>query len=260
MIPYFVLSIVALLPKYVLQPYLNDSLTLDGYSIARAFFAPRENIWGHFWFLPMIFIQGVCGFVLDKIFMKYKIQKFGWSCVMLATFAIYVTFYKQDISHWLSVNDLITFSWLFAFGCLCGNLHIIDKMTRHKSLFVVILPFLLSILLFIVRTPYIIAPFKYAFIAVLMIYALVELCIILSDTLNLNRDALYAQTFVIFLLSWPCQAVANVLVERLLHYPFYLIMPIQFIAGIVGPMFLIYIITKIETKYNIHWISFILGK
>ncbi len=97
-------------------------------------------------------------------------------------------------------------------------------------------------------------------IAILMIFALLDLCIILAGIINVNKNALYAQTFVIFLLSWPCQVVANILTERILNWPYYLIMPIQFVFGLVGPILMILLIDKIEKRYSIHWISFILGK
>lgn len=93
-----------------------------------------------------------------------------------------------------------------------------------------------------------------------MIFALIEFCIFMTSKIKLNKSALYAQTFTIFLLSWPFQAVINVLTEKILHWPYYLIMPIQFIIGITGPMVLISVINKIEKKYNIHWFSFSLGK
>ncbi len=95
LIPYFVLSLIAILPKYALQPFLNDTVSLDCYSLLRIFFVPRENVWGHFWFLPMIFALGVMGFVLDKLFSKYKVKKYGWaitSCLALSGYAIAVSY------------------------------------------------------------------------------------------------------------------------------------------------------------------------
>ncbi len=90
LIPYFALSVIALLPKYVLQPFLNDSVSLDCYSLLRIFFVPRENVWGHFWFLPMIFALGVMGFSLDKLFGSYKIRKYGWGITVCVFFTGYV--------------------------------------------------------------------------------------------------------------------------------------------------------------------------
>lgn len=45
--PYFVLSAAALIPKYALEHGGFQGLTLS--YVAAAFFAPRQNVWGHFW-------------------------------------------------------------------------------------------------------------------------------------------------------------------------------------------------------------------
>lgn len=260
LLPYFVLSLLAIIPKFYLQQYLNDSLTLDSYSILETFFAPRFNIWGHFWFLPMIFIEGGVGYIIDSWFSKLRIRKIGWLTVTIILFIIYCCYYQKNITQWMSLNDLITFSWLFAAGCLGGCFMLIDKMTHFNSLLWVILSFILALLLFYLKVPYIMAPIMNGLIAILMIFALLDLCIILAGIINVNKNALYAQTFVIFLLSWPCQVVANILTERILNWPYYLIMPIQFVFGLVGPILMILLIDKIEKRYSIHWISFILGK
>jgi len=134
------------------------------------------------------------------------------------------------------------------------------KIGPFASSFYAAVAFLVSVLLFSCNVPLVIAPVKAAIIAVAMIFSLSVLCVRISQKVEVNKDAIYAQTFTIFLLSWPCQAVANVITERLLQWPYYAIMPIQFCTGIIGPMMLICLIAKIEKKYNFHWISFILGK
>jgi len=91
LVPYFALSLIAILPKYALQPFLNDTVTLDGYSLLRIFFAPRENVWGHFWFLPMIFALGVSGYLLNKVFDLFNIKKYGWGMTVLLFFISYAS-------------------------------------------------------------------------------------------------------------------------------------------------------------------------
>lgn len=260
LVPYFTLSIVALLPKYVLQPYLNDSLTLDSYSLLRTFFVPRDNVWGHFWFLPMIFFQGAIGFILDKLFLKIKWRKGGWTALTVATFMIYLAFYKRDVCPWLSVNDLIAFSWIFAAGSLCGCFRTITKLPTHNALWNALGGFVAAVALFLYEPPILLTAVKASIIAIIMTFSLIELCIAVAQRINLNSNALYAQTFTIFLLSWPCQAVGNVIAERVLQWPYYFIIPFQFMAGVIGPILIILIISHIEKRFGIHWISFILGK
>lgn len=261
LLPYILLSLIAIVPKYAVQPYLNDSLSLDVNSFVRSFLVPRENIWGHFWFLPMIFILGVFGYLSDRLFCARRMRDLGWGSLTVLLFVVYIVGYKRNISGWFSLDDLICFGWVFSLGALCGSRRLLERYVSwsHVRSFSSA-AFVLSLALFLIRTPYSVAPYKSAAIAITMIAALTGLCSMMSSRVSLNRNSVYARTFTVFLLSWPFQAVFNVLIERLLHQPYWMILPVQFTAGVLGPVILIYLIEKIEHKYNIHWISYMIGK
>jgi len=262
-VPYVALSLIAILPKYALQPFLNDTVTLDGYSLLRIFFVPRENVWGHFWFLPMIFALGILGYFLDKIFDSFNIKKYGWlitACIFFIGYASVMICGVEGGTRWLSISDIVQFGWIYALGAFSACNNWLHKIDSSASCVYAVVSFLVSVLFFLYKVPIVVAPVKAAVIAVVMIFSLSELCIYISQKVDVNKNAIYAQTFTIFLLSWPCQAIANVVTERLLHWPYYAIMPIQFCTGIICPMILICLIAKIEKRCNIHWISFILGK
>lgn len=258
--PYLILSLVALIPKFLLQSYLNDSVVLDPLSLVRTFLCPRENVWGHFWFLPMIFILGIVGLLIDKLLHKLSLSVIGWSAITSGAFIVYSVFFHRHISSWLSLDDLIAFGWLFALGALCAHLSILNKIRSTKTPRSALAAFAAAIAIFIYAPTGIIYPVITALIALLMIYALSALSIAVSSKINLDKSAVYAQTFTIFILSWPCQAVANVVTERLLQMPYYAIMTIQFVTGLIVPMILIWFINRIEKKFGIRWISFCLGK
>lgn len=259
-IPYLALSVIALLPKFFVQQYLNDSFNLDAGSLLRVFFIPRENIWGHFWFLPMIFFQGICGFILDKIFVRLKIRETGWIISTIILFVIHAATYRSNLTPWLSISDLAKFSWLFSLGCLCGSINLIERIKIKHALWIASALFVAALVSFMIADQWNLNVFVSALIAILMIIALLMICIHLARKINFDKNAIYAQTFTIFLLSWPCQILINISTERILHCPYYIIMPLQFSAGIIGPIILIRIINYIEHKYNLRWISFLLGK
>lgn len=48
LLPYFVFSLIGIVPKVLLSSVLNDSLRFEFLQIVRAFLVPRESIWGHF--------------------------------------------------------------------------------------------------------------------------------------------------------------------------------------------------------------------
>ena len=261
LVPYVVLTVVAFLPKYAVQSYLNDSVSLDAESIIRVFLVPRENVWGHFWFLPMIYILGVAGYALDALFVKLKSRKLGWSVVTVALLTVYIVLYSKRVSQWFSLRDIVVFGWVFALGALCATYNVISLVKDKHCVLVASVCMIGSIAIWCNEDcPSSLIPVRNAGVAILMIVSLVELCLWIAERINISRTSVYARTFTIFLLSWPVQAIINVVAERLLHLPFYIIMPIQFIAGIAGPMILILIINRIEKKMNIRWISFCLGK
>lgn len=259
-IPYFVLSLVAIVPKFYLQHFLNDSLSLDSESLIRVFLVPRENIWGHFWFLPMIFVQGVIGFILDKIYSILKFRKIGWILTTIILFVLYTFSFHRAITPWFSVSDLVRFSWLFSLGCFCATLNIIEHLRINHTLLISIILFAISLVYFLLADQWYLNAIEQASIAIIMILALLLLSVYLAGKIKFNRNAIYAQTFTIFILSWPCQILCNVTMERLLHCPYYIVMPLQFTAGVIGPIILIRIVNYMENKYNKHWISFLLGK
>lgn len=68
LVPYFLISLIGLVPKILASSVLNDTLNMDAMEIVRAFLVPREGVWGHFWFLPMIYliVSGICIIVLQE--------------------------------------------------------------------------------------------------------------------------------------------------------------------------------------------------
>lgn len=260
LVPYISLSLIAIIPKFYLQQYLNDSMSADWNGVIRAFLVPRENIWGHFWFLPMIFLQGLAGLILDKAFIKLNICKAGWMITTVILFLLYFESFNQPITPWVSISDLTKFSWFFSLGCTCAYFDLLNKIRCLRPLVGSIALFLISLIWFSTCDKWHLTAVTQGALAVLMIASMLLLGTYLSEKINFNKDSVYTETFIIFLLSWPCQIVINVTAERLLHLPYYLIMPLQFLAGIAGPIILIKIINYIENKYKIHWISFLLGK
>lgn len=53
LLPYFVLTLLAWGPKMLLGQYMNDNMEMSLFNAVRIILIPRENIWGHFWFIPV---------------------------------------------------------------------------------------------------------------------------------------------------------------------------------------------------------------
>ena len=58
-------------------------------------------------------------------------------------------------------------------------------------------------------------------------------CMTWGVNTNINRKSLIAQTYQIFILSWPCQLIVEIIIERILHLQWWIILPSVFLAGVM---------------------------
>ena len=96
--------------------------------------------------------------------------------------------------------------------------------------------------------------------ALIMIISILLLCVALEDRIQIKRKSLIAQTYQIFILSWPCQLIVEIVLERILHLQWWIILPVVFFVGVIGPLLLIKVIDSFERKTNTHILSIIIGK
>ena len=97
-------------------------------------------------------------------------------------------------------------------------------------------------------------------IAMLMIFAIVQLCRMYADKTTIQRKSPIAQTYQIFILSWPCQLVVGIVVERILHMNWMVFIPVVFLTGVVIPLILLKLIDWLEEKIHVRYVSFALGR
>lgn len=253
LVPYIALSLIGLLPKIMATPVLNDTLELDALQIFRAFVVPRENIWGHFWFLPMIFLMGIIAYIVDKVTKTLK----GW--ILLTVLAFCASFYQHDLLEWGGVNDVMAYFFFYCMGILCCRAKILNSSTCYTLASVIC--FILSLILFInIEGEQWLIHTRNTLIAVLMITGIVQLCKVTENDVKINRKSLVAQTYQIYILSWPCQLVAGIIAERLLHISWMAFIPIVFFTGMIMPLLLIRIIDWFEKRTSTRFMSLILGR
>lgn len=260
LVPYFALSIIGIFPKYIFSSVLNDSLQLDWMSLIHAFLVPRDNIWGHFWFLPMIFFMGSLAFVIDKYLCKNN-PKMIWSFICLSLLALTMVFQPLNELDWFGVNDLAKYGWSYAAGVvifqLFGGVKEKIRIGRLKMVALSVagggVSLVISLLCGFEER---LSPL----VAIIMIAAILLLCIAFEDLAKINRQSLIAQTYQIFILSWPCQLVVEIILERVLHLQWWIILPSVFITGVVGPLILIKMIDWLEAKTKTRMLSVIIGK
>ncbi len=247
LVPYFVFSLVGLVPKVLFSSLLNDNLSFDFGGIVQAFFVPRDNIWGHFWFLPMIYFLGLIGYGITKLQKSVRFVDIIFLIVAIGAF------FAPKLTGWFSVNDIVHYAVYFILGIVCGLR--IKELTVHYTFSIPLI--LISVALFAVWGS---RNYIKLIVAVLMTVAVWLLCEKIGRRYQPNRQAIYTQTYTIFIFSWPCQLVVEILLERVLGMPFFVVFPSMLLVGILGPVLLIYIINAFEKKTKTKLISTLIGR
>ena len=250
LIPYFTFSFIGIIPKMLFSSVLNDKLHVN--ELIRAFLVPREGIWGHFWFLPMIFFLNLIGYGIVKLFIVKKDKNIISALFLLIGILGY---FAPSITGWFSLNDIVHYFVYLVLGILCAkrSIHIKEKVNTFMYIFMIGL----SILLYkIIGYNNIVS----LFISILMIYSIMIVSKQLSKKIFIDRTSVFAQTYSIFILSWPIQLILEVILERVLRFEFPVIFICEFIAGASIPLLIKKLVELIEKNTKIKLFSFIIGK
>ena len=242
LIPYFVLSLAAFLPKLLVQAYLNDAVSLSFAYLIRSELVPRENIWGHFWFLPVIFFLGVFSALMRTPLKKRSVQIPLLVCS-------YFLLWLPKTTDWFGLEDLRLNLFWFLLGYVLSGWNGFEHIIR-KKVWLLGLPTALALLWLNISVT--------ALIPLLMIGAILCLgTIVTLESKGLKTIEHYS--FTIFLLSWPVQAVTEIILNKILHLPVWLCMIGMLTAGIAGPMLCVLLIRWIEKKIPVRWLKPVLG-
>ena len=246
LIPYFVLSIAAFLPKVLIQQFLNDTVEFSLWHLLETELVPRANVWGHFWYIPVIFILGCVGVVLQNILRRNPSA--GW--ISLA--AAYMLLFLPQATDWFALEDLRKNAFYFVLGMTAANWsHSFSALASHFWL----LAFPAAFVLFRM-TGGVLAD---SLIACLMIAFIMHIGTMLKTGRFRLLSAIEQNSFTIFLLSWPAQAVVEVVCNRLLHLPALLTMAMMFTAGVCVPLICVKIVSVFEKHVPMKWVKLVIG-
>ncbi len=253
--PYIVLSLVGFIPKILLSDFVNDKVALNFEYIVRSFFSPRDNVWGHFWFLPTLLII----YVFSYLILKISINIVGRMFLLL--FVISLAVYPIDID-WFAINDICNQLIFFCIGIFTEKLINEKKQCFFRCSFA-ILNVVIAISIFIILRHFDyfyfigLMNFSNVIIGVLMIYSVLYISIKLAYMGNKILDYFEGKTFSIYIISWPCQAIAEIVANRILHMHWYIVMPIMFVVGLGVPLLISEIYRRV--KWHPKFINLLFG-
>lgn len=241
LIPYVFLTLLAWLPKFLLAGYVNDNMEWSFYNICRVLLAPRENIWGHFWFIPTFLILNLLCALFQKglgilkaerrVFRTYVLK---WGGVVGA---LCLTLFPLKIT-WFGIEDICVFWFYMLLGsCVCEYAVEKDKYD-FVSLPVMIIAFALAVWLYRFSG----SAFSRTLSCLLMLYFTLSLSVAITR-LSKSRAASFLDyvgrhAFTIFVYSWPMQAVAEMVLTIVLKVRWFVTYPVMFATGLCGPLFL----------------------
>lgn len=244
LVPYFVLSAVFFVPKNLISSFVNDNVSLDITYLIKNFLSPRDNVWGHFWFLPTLLLV----YSLSYVLLKSYNNKILFSLVLFGT--LLLALFPIDID-WFAINDICDQLFYFCLG-ICLEKFILENRTNGLNPFVPLIAVIFAVIVFTFfkSNNY----FELTFlintantvIALLMLYAVVCFSTLLEKNGNRFLDYFEGKTFSIYIMSWPCQAVAEVVFNRMLHLHWFIVMPLMFCFGLGIPVAVDFLYRKLE--------------
>ena len=232
--PYLVLSGVAAVPKYYLE---NRRMVGFGKHLISALFQPRLTVWGHFWFIPVLFLTYVVfGFLKYKGLLEGK----RIVSVLFITGILYMAPIK---TLWFGLSDFKTGAVFFVVGASCYV--VMDRwgvITRSVRIISAVAAAVVSIVLWNQNLH---CSLVNLLIALLMILACYQVAVLIGK--NKAAKWISRHNFTLYIYSWPFQAVAMVLCRRM---PWYITSSTMFVIGFAAPIVMIVVYEKCQFIQN----------
>lgn len=245
LVPYFTLSLIAFVPKVLVQGLLNDTAQMSLWYLVRSELVPRDNVWGHFWYIPVIFFFGVFSAFTGKYLGKSK------TAMLAALVGSFALLFLPPVTNWFALEDMRQNLFYYVLGMALACSGAAESIASSK-LWLLGLPLSIGLVMF--------APgwLRWAG-AVLMIGFI--LCVgTLTDFGKMPLLALIERySYTIFLLSWPAQAVMEVLLNQLLALPVAVTMVCMFTAGILVPLLCVAVISALLKRFPTRWLEVMVG-
>ena len=252
LVPYFVYTIIGFVPKILMAKFTNDDVSMSFGYLFRTVFCPRDNVWGHFWFLPTLLIVYLFAYLLLDI-NKYKhiILAITVCSAVLAVFPI--------PTNWACLHDLSEMFVFFVLGIVMGDF-VVKSYDRFFKLPFAVLSTIISIGIFVAFILCFYGENGYnssfyeatkLIIGCLMIYSVLTFSVLFARYNNKLLTLLNGKTFSIYLMSWPCQAFVEIVFNRVLHLHWAVVILGMFTVGLAVPLFVVWIYKKLSGKSKI---------
>lgn len=237
--PYFVLTAIFLIPKGYIEfgnfGFLNFEFLL------KVFLSPRNNTWGHFWFLPVLFFCYLITAGIKKLTLKANEKYLPVILISLVVLSGILTV-KPINTQWLGLKDISINLFYMQLGMLLGfcEKHLKFNLNKTLKIVVAILLFAVSVVAFV---------YNYAalknLITICMLLSLILIAKALENFFEKGFGFISKNIFTIFIYSWIFQSIALMVLEKL-KANYIAMAVVMFIVGILIPLAISYIYKKLK--------------
>ena len=252
MVPYLVWNIAFCIPKIFLNEFLGDA-PVDFWSMVKAFVFPRENIWGHTWYLMAAFIIYLMTPFWKKLFTSGK-------AVAICAIVVGVVLYGLPINtFFLCLNDLHRDLLFFFMGCFLGSNvteEFFNRMFKGKKVFVYagIMVAVSAVFLFLVDKDAIYLQFIPCFV---ILWTLISIGV----NVNCNNVVLYLSknSFAIYIMHWPIMIGVRIVLHQTLNLPIAVTAVAMSVLGYAIPLVVVFVVRKIKQRHISTACKYLLG-
>lgn len=238
MVPYIVWNLTFFIPKYLLQSILLDDVTMSLEATIKMFFYPRQNIWGHTWFLVGLFLL-YCLTPLWKRIMENR------SLTYIAVFIGIVLYMIPLGTELLCISDLHKDAVFFIIGCCLGTLNMNSLKTWFKK---GIVPLAILAIVNSYIALFIIDGAWFDWIPCVTIIFFIWSVSIMLENKNGFIEILAKRSFGIYILHWPVMLCVRVVFLNLLHMNTVVTIVAMIVCGYVVPNIIVTILQKIKAQ------------
>ena len=235
--PYLFWSLIAAVPKYWVE---NRSFAGIGYAILDVFINPRASVWGHFWFLPVLFLTYVIFGAVRSVVGRMLGEKRMIVGLLTTTVLIYFLPINTPI---FGLADLHTALFFFAVG-MSSNLFLSKKTINIPGTGGTLWTVLVTVAC-VLLTP---QSYNSSILALLVALLMISVCWTLAKMISV-KGWISSHNFTIYIFSWLFQAVVMAVCDRMGFgwIPTFFLM---FTAGLLGPALVIVVYERIPSKHK----------
>lgn len=252
LIPYLVWNLLFWIPKFFAQNYISDSAPLNMAEVLKAFLFPRQNVWGHTWFLMGLFTVYLSAPLFQKIFQAKRL----W--ISIGAIIVCIVLYILPIdTEFFALSDLHKDLLFFVIGCLLGQIEtdtFAKRMKDYRIFFFIgaIVFSTLSLVWFEQTKPLHFIPCAFILLAFLSVFVSIK-------NLPVFLEKLSSYSFSIYITHWPVMITVRIVLYQILNCGVLLTAVSMSVLGYIIPILVIIMIRKLPLKRFKEPLKYLLG-